>query len=44
MVGEELCEEEIQTLEEVVEEVVKVHPYKSKKKMKGKDEVGLNKA
>jgi len=44
MVGEELCEEEIQTLKEVVEEVVKVHPYKSKKKMKRKDEVGPNKA
>jgi hypothetical protein len=33
MVGEELCEEKVQSLIEVVEEAIKVPPYKSKKKM-----------
>jgi hypothetical protein len=44
MVGEKLCEEETQSLRKVVEEAVKAPPYKNKKKMKGKDKVGLNRA
>ncbi len=42
MVGEELREEEVQSLKEVVEEAVKAPPHKSKKKIEGKDEVGPN--
>jgi hypothetical protein len=38
-----LCEEKVQSLREVVEEAIKVPPYKSKKKMKGKDKFGLSK-
>jgi hypothetical protein len=44
MVGEDLHEEEAQSLREYVEEVVKLVPQKLKKKKTWKDEVGLNKA
>ncbi len=38
---DELHEEEAQSFGEVMEEATKAPPCESKKKMKGKDEVGL---
>jgi hypothetical protein len=44
MVGEELLDEEAQSLRDLVEEAAKSPPQKTEKKKTGKDEVGLNKA
>jgi len=43
MVGEELLDEEAQSLRDLVKEATKSPPQKTEKKKTGKDEVGLNK-
>jgi hypothetical protein len=43
MVGVEFCDEEAQSIRNMVEEAVKVPPCKSKKKRKGKDKASSNK-
>jgi hypothetical protein len=44
MVGEYLHDKKVQNIKEMVEEVAKAPPRKSKKKTKGKDKVGPSKA
>ncbi len=44
MVGNELHDEEVQSLRDLVEEAAKAPPQKTKKKKTRKDEASLNKA
>jgi hypothetical protein len=45
MIGEQLCDEDVQSIRNMVEEVAKAFPQKTKKKMtKRKDEANLSKA
>jgi hypothetical protein len=44
MIGEQLHDEEAQSIRDLVEEAVKALPQKIKKNTKGKDEVGSRKA
>jgi hypothetical protein len=42
MVGAKFCDEEVQSIRNMVEEAMKVPPCKSKKKTKGKDKASSN--
>jgi hypothetical protein len=43
MIGEQLCNEEAQSIRDLVEEAVKAPPQKTMKNTKGKDEASLSK-